>query len=99
MADADAITTRALSFGLDGDGDPTEVAAELVRSAHHDRRLLRRAMGRIERGCGQRHTGAEDRTLLVLGLALAGGYNPRLGLVEVPPGRDGDTRLTTAVRR
>ena len=91
MADANAITTRALNFGLDGDEDPTEVAAELVRSAHHDQRLLRRAMGRIERGCGQRHTGAEDRTLLVLGLALAGGYNPRLGLV--------DTRPTAAVKR
>ena len=91
VANANAITTRALNFGLDGDEDPTEVAAELVRSAHHDQRLLRRAMGRIERGCGQGHTVAEDRALLVLGLALAGGYNHRLGLLEA--------RLTTAAKR
>jgi hypothetical protein len=91
MPDANAITTRALNFGLDGDEDPTEVAAELVSSADHDRQLLRRAMGRIEHGCGQCHTVAEDRALLVLGLALAGGYNPGLGVVEA--------RLTTAVKR
>ena len=91
MADANAITTRALNFGLDGDEDPTEVAAELVRSAHDDRRLLRTAMGRIEHGCGQQHTAAEDRALLVLGLALAGGYNPGLGFLEAHP--------NTAVRR
>jgi hypothetical protein len=99
MADANAITTRALNFGLESNEDPTRVAAELVKSAHHDRRLLRRAMGRIEHGCGRRHTVAEDRALLVLGLALAGGYNPRLGLLEVRDDRDGETRLTTAVKR
>ena len=91
MADANTIMTRALNFGLDGDEDPTQVAAELVSSAHDDRRLLRRAMVRIEHGCGQHRTAAEYRALLVLGLALAGGYNPGLGLLEARP--------NTAVRR
>jgi hypothetical protein len=99
MADANTITTQALNFGLDCDEDPSKVAAELIGSADHDRRLLRRAMGRIEHGCGLRHTVAEDRALLVLGLALAGGYNPRLGYLDVPDDRDGETRLTPVVKR
>ena len=94
MADANAITARALHLGLDGSKNPAEVAAELVIWADHDRRSLRRAMGRIERGRGRYHTVAEDRALLVLSLALAGGYNSDLGLLDIdsrtgPTGRGG----------
>jgi hypothetical protein len=86
MARIDAITARALNFGLHVTDDPREAAAELVLSADHDRRLLRKAIARIERGCGHGRTVAEDRALLVLGLALGGGYNSDLGLLEVPSG-------------
>ena len=83
MGDANATTARALNFGLESSGHPEEVAAELVVAAGHDRRPLRIALGRIERGCGQDHSAAEDRALSVLRLALVGDYISDLGLFDV----------------
>jgi hypothetical protein len=84
MGRVDALTMRALAFGLDVEQDPEQVAAGLVHSAGQDGRLLRKAVVRVERGCRQRHTSAEDRTLWVLGLALSAVDNPSLGMIDVP---------------
>ena len=97
MGDADGLTARALNFGLDISGNVEKVAADLVVSADHDGRLLRRAIARIEHGCREHHTLAEDRALLVLGVALAGGYNSDLGLFDVPRGSDGGIESTPGV--
>jgi hypothetical protein len=81
MGRVDAITARALNFGLDDHQDPRQAAAALLLAAGHDGRVLRQAIVRVERGCRQCPTPAEDRALRALGLALSAVADPCLWAV------------------